>query len=240
MGNNTFENYGILALQDLSNTEASGRYLSQQEAEKRILLDVVQKLSVSPSDHLLDIGCGSGLLLLPLSFLVQEAHGIDHPSVIARLSSQAKSINIKLKSGSFLDIELGAILFDKILIYGVIQCLPSEQELFCFIHKALQYLAAGGKMLIGDIPNVDKKRRFLDSPHGAAFESAWISSGRSFSSVDTAELLPDDNWICFDDPLVLRLIAYLRNQGVNAYILPQAPELPFGHTREDILVVKPC
>lgn len=41
----------------------------------------------------------------------------------------------------------------------------------------------------------------------------------------------------FDDFLLI-LMACLRKRGCHACLLPQPPDLPFGHTREDLLVLR--
>ena len=45
----------------------------------------------------------------------------------------------------------------KIIIYSVLHCLNPEGEALSFLEKALSYLSPGGRLLIGDIANGDKK-----------------------------------------------------------------------------------
>lgn len=47
----------------------------------------------------------------------------------------------------------------------------------------------------------------------------------------------DSQLITFDDALALDLMAFIRGKGFEAFLLPQSIDLPFGATREDILVV---
>jgi hypothetical protein len=53
-------------------------------------------------------------------------------------------------------------------------------------------------------------------------------------------LLDDDPELLgsFDDDGILKLVSALRREGFEAYIVPQSPWLPFGHTREDVLVLR--
>jgi hypothetical protein len=46
--------------------------------------------------------------------------------------------------------------------------------------------------------------------------------------------------ITFDDALVLDVMAFIRRKGFEAFLLPQPIDLPFGGSREDILVVAHC
>jgi len=97
-------------------------------------------------------------------------------------------------------------------------------------------------MLLGDIPNISKKQRFLKSETGKEFETTWKEKNR-IPSEALAEannnLVADPNLVIFDDATVLSLMAFIRGEGFHAYVLPQLTNLPFGHTREDILVEKP-
>ena len=126
--NLAFERYGQLAGQDLSLTEISGRYPSSEVDQRRIILDVVSKLKIDPEDQLLDIGCGVGLMVIPLSFMVAEAVGIDHPSVISKVQRRFGGNRLAFLSGDFLNTEITGGPFSKVLCYSVLQCLASEEE----------------------------------------------------------------------------------------------------------------
>lgn len=236
MGKATFENYGFLAKQPLSFTEQSGRYPSQSFDERRILGDVMAKLEISPEDSLIDIGCGLGLLLLPLSFVVNRALGIDHPEVIAALQKRIVGDQVSSLCGNFLDVDTNELSATKILCYGVLQNLATESELYRFLDKALAMLEPGGKMLIGDISNIDRKGRFLASRFGQDFEKKWAAENRSETHIDKAQLLTEDKRIEFTDELVCAVLLYVRRQGFESFVLPQRADLPFGYSREDILI----
>ena len=42
-------------------------------------------------------------------------------------------------------------------------------------------------------------------------------------------------WI-LDDEYLMKLLLEVRNNGYESYLLPQKHELPFGYTRDDILI----
>lgn len=42
-----------------------------------------------------------------------------------------------------------------------------------------------------------------------------------------------------DDGVILGLFARMRGAGLSAFVVPQAPDLPTGNRREDILIVRP-
>lgn len=244
MGRISFENYGERAKLSNNYTVIAGRYSIQKEAEKYIFLDVISKLNINPKDKCLDIGCGAGNILIPLSFLVKEITGIDHSLVIEKLKKRFPNSNkIKLISGNFLDLKIDKI-YNKILVYSVLHYLADEKEVLEFIDKTVSLLAPGGKILFGDIPNKSKKEKFLLSQKGKEFINEWEHKLSFHQKNDKSEaslldkLKKDENIVEFDDIFILKIIKKLRNCNLLAYILPQPPELPFGYTREDILVEK--
>lgn len=240
MSSISFENYShIASLADVSNTEAAGRLAFQQEAERRILSDVLVKLDILASDTLLEIGCGPGNLLVPLSNFCAQAVGIDNEGAITRLKNRfAKDTEITCMFGNFLDMNLPATPFDKILIYSVLHCMSNRDEVLNFIERALSILKPGGRMLLGDVPNVSKKSRFGNSKSGQETAKNWAEQMKEAGGSHPLEKMESDSQlITFDDALVFDLMAFIRGKGFETFILPQPIDLPFGGSREDILVV---
>jgi 2-polyprenyl-3-methyl-5-hydroxy-6-metoxy-1,4-benzoquinol methylase len=138
----------------IDRTLAAGRYTFQAEAEKLIVPDVISKLQPLPTSSFLEIGCGPGLLISAIEPLVASCTGIDTDKQVALARS---ATNARLIAGRFEDINLNE-RFDRILIYAVIQCLPSIPAVESFILKAASLLPPQGRLLVGDIPNSDTKR----------------------------------------------------------------------------------
>jgi len=230
----SFENYGKLVNECIDPTIISGRYLSQREQERNILVDIINKLKINSHDTCLDIGCSVGNILIPLSFLVKFITGIDHPNCIEALKKRINSDNINLIEGNFIDIDEEEIgKFDKILIYSVLHYLSDEQEVMFFIKKSLSLVNPGGKLLLGDLPNVSRKKRFINSEFGKEFDKNWKIQNIDQSS---GHFTKDHKNIIFNDALILSIISKIRDMGHHAYILPQPSFLPCGYTREDILI----
>jgi 16S rRNA A1518/A1519 N6-dimethyltransferase RsmA/KsgA/DIM1 with predicted DNA glycosylase/AP lyase activity len=104
----SFENYKHLALlPDVNNTTVSGRYTFQAEAERKILFDLLLKLDLNVSDSLLEIGCGPGNLLVPLSGFCRTSAGIDNEASLSRLRARFDSeTEIHCYPGDFLEMAL--------------------------------------------------------------------------------------------------------------------------------------
>lgn len=123
---------------------------------------------------------------------------------------------------------------DFILVYSVIQYVFAEGNVFDFLDKALSLLSDGGVLLIGDIPNISKRKRFFASRRGVLSHQRYMQTSETpvvqFNN-------PEPGLI--DDAVLMGLLMRCRSQGFDAYVVPQAPALPMSNRREDLLVMKP-
>jgi len=235
-----FEAYGAIASLGVSSTLQAGRYRFQEAAERHILKDVIRKLQPLPEHRMLDIGCGSGALLIPMSFLVAQVTGLDHPATIARLAAKFSAENVELVGGRFPETRLGDS-FERIVAYSVLHYLADQEAVKQFALAAAGKLSSGGRLMLGDIPNKDRQNRYRLSEAGKAGELQWARlKAQQAGDEDQAAVelkLRDAHQIgAFTDADLLALIQFLRSSGFEAYLMPQPRDLPFGETREDIIV----
>lgn len=231
MSRTAFENFGRLAKISDDQAEIAGRYSFQGIAEPLIVQDVAKKLCLDRSDTLLEIGCGAGNLLVPLSGLVAQATGIDHADLLTRL--QQRSPAIRALPGNFLDVDAGGP-FSKVLIYSVLHYLSDAEETRRFVLKAASLVAPDGILMIGDIPNADKKRAFEASEKGQEVLREW----RTKTAGQQVRLGPDDKLVAIDDKVLADLTHVLTEQGFHVTRHDQPDGLPFCHTRQDLVAEK--
>ncbi len=121
-----------------------------------------------------------------------------------------------------------------LLCYSVLHYVFAEQPLFEFLDRSLELLTDGGRMLLGDVPNVSKRKRFFRS-------AAGVRHHREFTGTDETPQVefntPEPGKI--DDAVLFSILARCRATGFDAYVLPQPPELPMANRREDILIHRP-
>jgi hypothetical protein len=121
-----------------------------------------------------------------------------------------------------------------IVCYSVLHYIFAETNLFDFLDTSLTLLADGGEMLIGDIPNQSKRKRFFSSASGIKYHQEFTGTKEipavSFTSVDTGKI---------DDSVLLGLVLRARAAGFDAYLLPQPSSLPMANRREDLSIRKP-
>ena len=206
-------------------------------SQGEITKDIEAKLELSCTDNFLEIGFGSGVLLKSLAGLVGSASGLDHPNCVKVFEEENPGL-ATLIGENFLEVDetiLGK--FDKILIYSVFHCLSSEEEVTAFVGKVLSLLRPGGRVLIGDLPNLSAKERLLATRHGQDLEESWRELVEKEGGIQPQLSDQNETLIRLNDDSILKIIRYVRECGQEAYLLPQASGLPFSKTREDILII---
>jgi cyclopropane fatty-acyl-phospholipid synthase-like methyltransferase len=227
--------------QKLSKWEKIGFPNSYREnREMFIFEDIRQKLCLDENkvQQILDIGCGcSDLVNHMIEFVIEEDKWltlVDSKAMLDNISTINSNSQKKIKTipGCFPNIKTGRNLkYDAILVYSVIQYPFIEQSIFKFIHRCVDLLAPGGRLLIGDVPNISARNRFMDSADGIEFKNQEVPDQDNIGLIHK-----DDERI--DDSVVLSILHRYRNYGCETYLLPQAKKLPFYNRREDILIVR--
>lgn len=222
-----------------SSLNVSGRFSFQKEAMKNIVPDIVGKLQLKSSDTLLDIGCNCGDITIPLSFMCQKVVGVDGEGCVRRLNNRIIDIdNISTLIGDFREIEITE-KFDCILMYSVLMYINSYKSILDMVLKAASLLKDNGRMLLGDIVNDDKKRRFAGSRIGHMIDQEYRENMKHLTEEDEVSHSGyAASSFRMNDELVMKLVQDVREEGYETYLLPQSNKLPFGYSREDILVCK--
>ncbi len=209
--------------------------------EPAIFADIEKKLPALAQNgsKVLDIGAGCSDLPLMIidrgGTLSQETYLIDSAEMLALLPAPA---HVRKLQGAFPDIpgfvSQHASYFDAILCYSVFQYVYVEFPLYKFLDSALSLLAPGGHMLIGDIPNVSRRRRFFSSAAGRQYHREFTGGGADpeveFNRIEFDKI---------DDAVILSIVARARAQGFDAFIVPQDSCLPMANRREDVLIIRP-
>jgi hypothetical protein len=161
---------------------------------------------------------------------------MDAPEVLSHLPVGGNLIHIE---GRFPEAA-GALLeqwrerVDRLLCYSVFHYIFADGNPFAFLDQALSLLARGGRMLLGDIPNASRLKRFLDSPDGGLYH-------RQYTGRDDAPVLPAHHPAegRIDDAVLAALVQRCHTAGFHAHLLPQPTALPMSNRREDLLVIRP-
>ncbi|MGW2048376.1 amino acid adenylation domain-containing protein [Streptomyces sp. NPDC001858] len=145
------------------------------EPEMREWIDgTVARIRALRPERLLEIGCGTGLLLFRYAQDCEEVHGIDISASaledVRRGAERRGWSHVTLRQGDALSAaqaadEAGGPDFDVVVLNSVAQYFPSRHYLEEVIARILPRVADGGRVLLGDIRNLD-----LFSAHVSAIE----------------------------------------------------------------------
>jgi 2-polyprenyl-3-methyl-5-hydroxy-6-metoxy-1,4-benzoquinol methylase len=247
--------YSSLAASSDDAAVRAGRPSAMGNKETAVWQDLLAKLKVEKAQQILDIGVGSGFIAEQWARLAMTLELsltlVDFDSVISRVQAEIGSSmpdalsRIEFRSGAFpfsFDSDfLSRKSFDRIALYSVIHYTREPRLL---IDVAAGMLQPGGRLLIGDIPNLDKKGRFLATERGRRFDAAYKQVAPE--SVPRYGAYPEftkqalaDGAPPLDDDFVLDVIESYRRKGFQAYVLEQPDDLPLNFTREDILLCAP-
>ncbi|MGO4437941.1 class I SAM-dependent methyltransferase [Rhizobium sp. RAF56] len=213
----------------------------RQGSEEAIFADITSKLSNlhMTSAKVLDIGPGcSDIPNMLIDLCERHNHNltlIDSREMLDLLPSCDRIEKLAAmypNCPEFIEANRGK--FDVVLCYSVLHYIIVDVSFFRFIDLSLSLLSPSGQMLIGDIPNVSKRKRFFASDSGIRFHQAFMKTAEkpdaTFNRIEHDQI---------DDAVVMAVIQRARLQGFDAYVLPQPSSLPMANRREDILISRP-
>lgn len=180
-----------------------------------IVQDVIKKLSLRGGEDLIDVGCGSGVLL---SELVKETgaigKGIDFSEKEIDIA-KAHFPQILFRVGSVEEIPFPDQSFDKVLCYGVLLYVENWKPA---LHELLRVCRNGGRILLGDLPSIRHRSKlyweYLKKAPMAIFH--WNILKNIFQYREGTP------WYWMD---LESIVHYLESLGLKAEILHQ----PKGH-----------
>lgn len=239
--NLTYEDFRRMAGDEsLSSHERVGFPQAYREGrELAILADITAKLPAlaTPERTVVDIGSGCSALPRMLIDLCTRMQSVlvlvDSPEMLAQLPDSSSVRKIPGRFPDEVPLQEYVALADAVLVYSVLHYVFADGELWSFLERALSLLASGGRLLLGDVPNLSKRTRFFTSDAGIAFHRAFVGDD------SLPDLQPQNEAAMIDDAMVLDIVRRVRHRGFDAYIVPQASELPMANRREDILIVRP-
>ncbi len=213
----------------------------RQGHEGAIVDDIVAKLEPMKDQGTLvvDLGCGCsevpGLLVEHTARHGQTLVLVDSEEMLKLTPSGA---HVEKVAGKFPDMPALRARYQgkskAVIVYSVLHYVFDGQDLYGFLDAAVSLLAPGGQLLLGDIPNVSKRRRFFASETGAAFHQAFMKTDQR-PLVEPFVLEHSK----IDDGVVFGILLRYRAAGFDTYVVPQPRALPLQNRREDILIVRP-
>lgn len=208
--------------------------------EQRILESIVQAVGLDRDGlTVVDIGCGCGRLAFEmLSYCESHNHSLvlsDSEEVLSVLPSPRHVSKIPGRfPESVRHFEALSSSCDVVIAYSVLHYVFREASLFDFVDACLTLLAPSGILMLGDVPNSSKRKRFLSTERGREFHRAYMKTlcdpVVEFNRIERHSM---------DDAVILSILSRSRLAGFDAYVKPQPDDLPYANRREDILIKRP-
>jgi hypothetical protein len=251
MGSNEYQRFEKLSFDDfrrMATDDSLSRYEKigfpnsyRQGKEAAIFQDILGKLQLLQLRNkvVLDIGPGcSELPSMLIDLCRQNAHTlilIDSEEMLSHLPDAPfirKIAGCYPRSAGLIPEYNGKI--DVCLAYSVLHYVFAESNVWEFLDKSLELLTPGGELLIGDVPNNSKRKRFFSSAAGIRFHQEFTGT-KEIPTTTLTEISHSK----IDDAVIFSLLARARSAGFDAYVVPQASDLPMANRREDILIRRP-
>jgi ubiquinone/menaquinone biosynthesis C-methylase UbiE len=133
-----------------------------QETWMEIVDYIRDKLSLSKGQRLLEIGCGSGALSLPLSHYVSGIVGLDYSKSLVKIANTIAAPDDMVLVSEAKSLPLVNGFFNCVISHGVFFYFPDFSYAEKVLDEALRVTKKEAKILIMDIPEIAKKTQSED------------------------------------------------------------------------------
>lgn len=209
-----------------------------------IISDVCSKLPISRDDVILDLGCGTGVVTIPLSKLCKFIHAVDAGQKVieqARLKCREEKItNVTHYVGGALSLPFENNFFDHVLMYAVIHYLENEDQVKQCVSELVRVCKPGGRILIAEIPDRRAREEFdrkEKTPEEKQILERFNASRGEYDRLFKEHVphLHAPNSLVLDCE---RIVAEAARLGCEGSVMRQDIRQPLSLTRRDVLLIK--
>ncbi len=127
------------------------------QIRQRLLEDVVEKLELSPEHHVLDVGCGTGMMLRQIAPRVAQITGVDFSERMVELAERHLPGNAIVQRENAESLPFKNEAFNRVLCYNVILNFPDDNFTFGVLTELVRITRKRGLILVGYVPDYDKR-----------------------------------------------------------------------------------
>ena len=122
---------------------------------------IVNALQLQPTDKVLEVGCGCGVIMQTLLNRAAEFTGVDPAANVLEIARTAIP-NARFEVGSAAALPFHDGSFDKAFSYQVFHYLGSFDTARAGILEMKRVVRSGGRILIGHLPNADREAEYQE------------------------------------------------------------------------------
>jgi len=137
---------------------------------------IIKNLELEPSDTLLDLCCGNGILTRQLSEKVRFIYAVDFSSELLNVAKKVnQKDNIKYEEGDVMALNFKEFKVSKVLIYSCLQYLQEEQvsKLFSGLSNFPHVL-----VYISNTPDKSKLLEYYDTKEKLEYYKKTLDEGK--------------------------------------------------------------
>jgi amino acid adenylation domain-containing protein/non-ribosomal peptide synthase protein (TIGR01720 family) len=177
--------------------------------------ETVKRIRALQPRKVLELGCGTGLVLEQLAPQCAVYRATDFSSAVVQrleqgLKARADLAHVELAQETALDFDVAAGPYDAIVLNSVVQYFPDMEYLVAVLSRAVEAVADGGKIFIGDIRNLGLLRTFHSSVQLTRADGE-VRAGQLKARIDKA--LQQDKELVIDPEFFWALQRFLPRIG---------------------------
>jgi len=176
------------------NSSYSGKPISPEEMQEWVSDRVRQILALKPK-RVLEIGCGTGLLLFQIAPHCKKYVATDFSKVsLESIQNQLNQFSlpqvelIHRLATNFAGIDLAS--FDVVILNSIVQYFPSQSYLMQVLEGAMQMLSPDGTLFIGDVRSLPLLKTF----------HAWMKFSQAAANMEQTQLRQQVERSQFEEP----------------------------------------
>ncbi|HEY9762642.1 MAG TPA: AMP-binding protein, partial [Trichocoleus sp.] len=175
------------------NSSYTGEPIPLEQMQEWVCDRTQQILALKPK-RVLEIGCGTGLLLFQIAPHCEKYVGTDFSAVsLASIGQQLNALNlahVELLHRMATDFEGIDDTFEVVILNSIVQYFPSVEYLLQVLEGAIQAVAPGGVLFIGDVRSL---------PLLTAFHT-WVQFSQADASLERTQLQQQVMRSHFEEP----------------------------------------
>ena len=198
--------------------------MHSEQLHARLAAHIGERLSLQPTDALLDVCCGNGELTARLAPKTAFCMGVDlSPKLISLAKAKHQQPNLCFSRANALQLSGLGRCFNKINLYFSFQYFEDYETGLRVLSEMNALLMPGGCIFIGDTPDATRWSRYYNSPLKKVryYYQKWRGTEAMGKFWHPQEFERMAEWL-----------------GLELQILPEPEDLPYAWYRFDAVFVK--